>query len=132
MGMQQSFTPAEQTQLNLPVRESLQSFRDGTATDVHWHTLAAITNVCFVRGESIAPEVVEVAKEGQEAILSVLDRFRRTGKWGLSHDDLTRLEVCIDLHEQMVELSTPAQMLKAFRDVIYRIESNKINRLEPT
>lgn len=130
MSMQQPFTQNEQVKLNLPVREALQSFRDGTGTDVHWHTLAAITNVCLIRGESIGQEVVDVAKDGQEAILSVMERFNRTGKWGVSHDDLARLEVCIDLHEQLIELSTPAQMLQAFRDVINRMNAGRTHRLE--
>ena len=130
MSMQQPFTPSEQVKLNLPVREALQSFRDGTGTDVHWHTLAAITNVCLIRGEAIGQEVVDVAKDGQEAIMSVMERFNRTGKWGVSHDDLARLEVCIDLHEQLIELSTPGQMLQAFRDVINRMNAGRTHRLE--
>ena len=123
MGMQQPFTRAEQTTLNLPVREALQSLRDGTGTDEHWNTLAAVVNVCLLRGERIAPEVVGVAKDGQAAVLDVLARHQRTGKWGVSHDDLSRIDPCIDLHEQLIELSTPAQMMQAFRDTLARMNT---------
>lgn len=129
MGMQQPFMQAEQTQLNLPVREALQSMRDGTGSDVHWNTLAAVTNVCLLRGERIAPSVVAVAKDGQAAVLRILDRHQRTGKWGVSHDDIVSLDACIDLHEQLIELSTPAQMMQAFRDVISRMNAGHVNRL---
>jgi len=130
MGMRQPFTQAEQVKLNLPVREALQSMRDGTGNDVHWNTLAAITNVCLLRGERIAPDVMDVAKDGQMAVLSIKDRFDRTGKWGVSHDDLVNLEACIDLHEQLIELSTPAQMLQAFRDVLTRMKAGHVIREE--
>lgn len=130
MSMQQPFTQSEQIKLNLPVREALQSMRDGTGTDVHWNTLAAITNVCLLRGERIAPEVVDVAKDSQMAVLSIKARFDRTGKWGVSHDDLVQLEACIDLHEQLIELSTPGQILQAFRDVLARMNAGHITRID--
>jgi hypothetical protein len=132
MGMQQLFTTAEQVKLNLPIREALQSLRDGDGNDTHWHTLAAVVNVCLLRGERIAPEVMQCAKDGQMAVLSIKDRFDRTGKWGVSHSDLVNLEACIDLHEQLIELSTPAQMLQAFRDVIDRMNAGHVIRKDET
>lgn len=117
----QPFTAAEQATLALPVREALQSLRDGTATDSHWNTLAAITNACMVRGEAIAPEVVAVAQDAQAAVLDVLDRFHRTGKWGMAHADFVRIEPCVDLHEQLIALSTPAQMQAAYRATLERM-----------
>lgn len=119
---QQLFTPAEQATLALPVREALQSLRDGTGTDVHWNTLAAITNACMVRGEAIAPEVVAVARDAQAAVLDVLDRFHRTGRWGMAHADFVRIEPCVDLHEQLIALSTPAQMQAAYRSTLERMQ----------
>jgi hypothetical protein len=114
------------------VREALQSMRDGTGNDTHWNTLAAVVNVCLLRGERIAPEVMQCAKDGQLAVLSIKDRFDRTGRWGVSHDDLVNLEACIDLYEQLIELSTPAQMLQAFRDVIDRMNAGHVIRKEET
>ena len=109
---------------------STTGIADGTpASWGHWNTLAAITNVCLLRGERIAPDVVAVAKDGQAAVLRILDRHQRTGKWGVSHDDIVSLDACIDLHEQLIELSTPAQMMQAFRDVISRMNAGHVNRL---
>ena len=126
MGMQQAFTPAEQATLNLPVRESLQSLRDGTADENHWNTLAGVANVCLLRGERIAQQVVDVAKDAQAAVLDILERHKRTGKWGMNHHDMDRLLPCIDLYEQLIELSTPAQMIAAMRDTIKRIDAGQI------
>ena len=132
MSKQVPFTPGEQASLNLPVREALQSLRDGTADDHHWNTLAAIVNVCLLRGESIAPEVVQVAKDGQAAVLDVMDRFQRTGRWGVTHENLVDLEACIDLHEQLIALSTPAQMMQAMRDTLARMNAEHVIKQEQT
>jgi hypothetical protein len=132
MGMQQAFTPGEQATLNLPVREALQSLRDGEGNDVHWNTLAAVVNVCLLRGERIAPEVVAVAKDGQAAVLDVLDRHQRTGRWGVTHANLVGIEACIDLHEQLIALSTPAQMMWALRDTLTRMHAGHVIKQEQT
>ena len=124
------FTAAEQAKLNLPVRQALQSLRDGEGNDVHWNTLAAVVNVCLLRGERIAPEVVQLAKDGQAAVLDVLGRFQRTGAWGVTHANLVDLEACIDLHEQLIALSTPQQMLHAMRDTLARMQAGHVIQKE--
>ena len=126
MARLQPFTTPEQDRINLPVRESMQSLRDGTATDLDWDRLAAITNVCVLRGEQIDPLVLDVAKDGQQAILDVLARYERTGKWGVSHADMVRLDTCIDLHEQLVALSTPEQMVQSMRETIARCNQGEV------
>ena len=132
MSRQVPFTPSEQASLNLPVREALQSMRDGTADDQHWNTLAAIVNVCLLRGEQIDPQVVQAAKDGQAAVLDVLDRFHRTGRWGVTHENLVNLEVCVDLHEQLTALRTPQQMMLALRATQARMNAGHIIRKEQT
>jgi hypothetical protein len=95
MGMQQAFTPAEQVKLNLPVREALQSMRDGDGNDTHWNTLAAVVNVCLLRGERIAPEVTQCAKDGQLAVLSIKDRdatFHKLSVEAQRLNDITKNE----------------------------------------
>lgn len=44
----------------------------------------------------------------------------------MNHHDMDRLLPCIDLYEQLIELSTPAQMIAAMRDTIKRIDAGQI------
>ena len=77
------FDAAELTQLSLPVRVAFDCLRTGEGQEVHFHTLAAAVNVALIRSESIDQLCVEICKRAQDALMSVLARSKRLGKWGL-------------------------------------------------
>lgn len=118
----QPFTASEYTMLALPPREAFDALKAARASAEDFDTLACVANVALVRCEKIGPEAVQVAKEGQQALMRIKARHTRTGKWGMNHQDITDLLGVIELHEQLIELSSPQDMTDAYIEVIRRME----------
>jgi len=112
------FTPAELLKLNLPIRMSFQAFKMGTATAQDFHDLDAMVCTCVVRGREVAPECEQVALAAYEALRRVRDRWMQTKRWGFDGPAILELGDCIELHEQLVALSTPLEMMDALKQVI--------------
>jgi hypothetical protein len=53
------------------------------------------------------------------------DRFNRTGRWGFDGPALLDLPSTIDLHEQLISLSTPIQMADAMKEAIRRMDTGE-------
>jgi hypothetical protein len=119
------FTPDEMARLSIPVRMSWSAMCDGTGDDEDFHTLAATANVCLICAEGISPEVVEAVKAAQTALMEMLGRNERTGKWGVDYQTREHIPVLLDVYEQLLELSTPLQMQKAMTETIKRMNEGQ-------
>ena len=117
----QPFTPVELVKLQTPVRVAFESLRTGRGEESDFHTLACIVNVSLIRSESIDALCVETCQRAQTALLAVLARNKRLGKWGLDAAGLQDIPPAIDLHEQLLELSTPHQMQVAMQETLKRM-----------
>ncbi len=117
------FEPHEITALALPPRVAFDALKAGRADAEDFDTLACITNVALVRSESIGPQAVQVAKEAQDALMRIKARQARTGSLGVTHADVVDLLGALDLHEQIIELSTPQELTDAYREVLRRMET---------
>lgn len=129
MGGIQPFTTDELTALKSPPRVAFESMRRGGGTESDFHTLAAVANNTLVCAESIHPDCVEVAKRAQDALMAILDRQIRLGKWGLDSQALQDLPPVLDLHEQLLDLYTPLQMQQAMAETMRRMAAGQT--LEP-
>lgn len=114
------FTPDELLRLELPIRMSFEALRNGTGIEQDFHDLAAAINCTLVRSESIDPLCEATAIAARDALLRTWERHTRTGRWGFDGPALLAVEAGIDLHEQLIRLSTPEQMVRAMREVIAR------------
>ncbi len=124
------FNEEEQAKLSWPVRLSWQKFMEGMATDHDFDVLACIVNVATMRAASIgSKEVWEACRAGQESLMRIKARQDRTGKLGLDYQDREDLPTVIDIHEQLIELSTPKQMMEAMKEVLRRMSAGKV--MEP-
>lgn len=119
----QLFTPAELRTLKLPVRLAFESLRTGAGGEGDFHTLAAAVNTAMVRSESIDQLCVETCQRAQGALMLVKSRFDRLGKWGLDATSLQDIPPAIDLHEQLLDMSTPLQMQNAMAETIRRMNA---------
>jgi hypothetical protein len=118
----QPFTQTEQTTLTLPVRLSWEAFCDGTATEEDFHNLACCANVSLLRAEQIDALAVELCQRAQDALMTILDRHQRTGKWGVDYLAREHIPPLLDFYEQLIELSTPLQMHTAMQQTIARMQ----------
>lgn len=116
----QPFTKAELRKLALKPRLAWEAMRTGHATDDDRGTISAVVNASLVRCEAIDPALVQVCQTAQQALARIRDRHQRTGSPALSHQDIEDIAPVIDLHEQLLELSTPLEMERALLEVLRR------------
>ncbi len=114
----QPFNQAELVQLELPPRISFEALKTGHGTERDWSDLAAVVNVAIVRSHDIAPECVAVAEAGSDALMRMWHRAQAHGVWRFDGPALAEVEAVVDLHEQIIRLSTPEQMMQAMRKVV--------------
>jgi hypothetical protein len=124
------FDDSEVLQLSLPPREAFEAMRSGRGNDGDFDTLAAVVNVSLVRCEAIGQNGVELCKEAQEALMHMKARRIEMGRWGLDYQAMQTLPAVIDLHEQLLELSTPRQMMDAMKEVLRRMNAGDVHSLE--
>ena len=112
--------------LCLPVRMAYEALRTGTATEGNIDTLAVAINASLMRAEKISSALVVRVIEAQEAVLRIKARQQRTGRFGLDAQAMAELLPVIDLYEQLIDLSTRAQMADAIREVMARRDRGQI------
>lgn len=120
------FDDTEVLELALPPRVAYQSIKDGRGSDGDFDTLAVVVNVSLIRCEAIGQDGVELCKEAQDALMHMKARRLSTKRWGLDYQAMQSLPAVIDLHEQLLELSTPRQMMEAMREVMRRMNAGQV------
>jgi len=114
------FNSEELLRLELPIRLSFEALRTGKGMENDFHDLAAAINTAMVRSEDVDPLCELTAIAARDALMRCWHRHQRTGAWGFDGPALLEVEAGIDLHEQLVRLSTPLQMIEALRTVMQR------------
>lgn len=125
------FDQQEITKLAVPPRLAIEAIRYGKGTESDFDTLACIVNVCLIRTEQIGgdkTDAMAVCHDAMEALMKMKERAQRTGKIGFGIGEMDALVPALDLHEQLIELSTPKQMMDALRQVLHRIQTGHIQR----
>lgn len=123
IGLLEPFTPDELIRLELPIRMSFEALKNGKGSESDFHDIAAAINCTIVRSEAVDPMCEYTAIAARDALMRTWHRWEKTGKWGFDGPALQEVEAGIDLHEQLIRLSTPGQMLNAMREVIKRGKS---------
>lgn len=125
MAKVQPFTAAEQTTLTLPVRLSWQALCDGHASDEDFHNLACCANVSLLRSEQIDAIAVDLCQRAQDALMAMLARHQRTGRWGVDYLAREHIPPLLDLYDQLIEKSTPLQMHQAMQATVARMQQGQ-------
>lgn len=107
------FSEQERTNLTLPNRVSFQLLLNGEAEALDIGRLVDHMNVALVR--SWGTEMQPIAQRAVDALRRCYERYERLGKWGLDGPARADIEQGLELHEELVRLSTPKQMLDAVR-----------------
>lgn len=98
-----------------PIRTSFAAIKSGQATLVDLEALDVAMTTALGYARSIDPLVVLTATVARDAIGRCWARYQRTGRLGWDGPALQSMEDGIDLHEQMLRMSTPAAMMAAAR-----------------
>ena len=114
------FTTDELLRLELPIRISFEALKSGKGVESDFHDIAAAINATIVRSEQVDPLCEQTAIAARDALMRCWHRHERTGVWGFDGPALHEVEAGIDLHEQLIRMSTPLQMVQAMREVIAR------------
>jgi len=110
----------------LPVRMAFELLRNGEATADDAYTLANAINDTAIRAwgledEDAANAAGPIANAAIHAMRRCGERYKRIGRLGLDGPGLADVAQGVDLYEQLVRLSTPAQM-KAAASMAIKLE----------
>lgn len=118
-------TEEEVARLSLEARMSWHRVCSGEGTTTDFDNLVFALNTTRVRAERVSDELVGIVYEGQMALLEIRNRYLRIGKFGADADALQKIPPVLDLHDEFLRHSTPAQMARAVATAIRRMEKNK-------
>lgn len=110
--------PYNSTDLNdkkAPIRTSFEAIKSGTGTEVDFENLDIAFATTLVRSRSIDELCVITATVARDAIERTWARYQRTGRFGFDGPALAAVQDGIDLHEELLDNSTPQQMMAAAR-----------------
>lgn len=129
LGRVQTFTPAEQVQLNLPVLVALDSIANGRGEESDFHTLAAAVKVAMVCAEKIDPLVEKTCTDARDALMRMHTRQMKHRTWGFDGPGYTAVKDAVDVYQQLTALLTGGQLKEAMQECVRRMESGEV--MEP-
>jgi hypothetical protein len=91
--------------LALGYHGALSAFRDGTANDYQANTLSAAANITVLLIEGGLGDDMALAKTGQAAVVSAMERHSRTGKWGFTGPEMQAVADLLFYHD--LQLASP-------------------------
>ncbi len=127
IGMQQPLTDEQLDDLGLAVHACIERLRTGNGIEMDWHTLAAAVNVSLVLCErGIGPEYLGDVIAAQDALLRILDRQRKTGRWAFDGNAYTTLARAVELHEAQLASITRDGARAAMTEVRRRARRGEV------
>jgi len=109
------YTPEELADKQQPIRDSFDALKNGTGTEVDFENLDIALAVTLVRSRDIDELCVITATMARDALRRTWERYLRMGRFGFDGPALEPIQTAIELHDQLLTLSTPKQMMDAAR-----------------
>ena len=127
IGMQQQLTDDQLTDLGKAVHTCILRLRTGHGIELDWHTLAAAVNVSLVLCErGIGAEYLDEVKTAQDALIEILQRHRRTGRWAFHGSGYVALTRAVELHEAQLANITRDSARAAMPEVRRRVDRGEV------
>lgn len=121
--------PSEDVKVNLRIKFHLAMTRiaKGEADKDDWGIVADAINVCVVLcemgfGREFYPDLVAA----QQAMLDMKARYKKTGKIILKGDEMQKINVALDLHDQQIDLVRTIDVERAVFSVQQRLRNGII------
>lgn len=103
IGMQHGLTQDQRGDLGLAIHTGIERMRNGIGLEDDYYTFAAMANVSLILCErQIGGEHLGIVYAVQEALIAILQRQQRTGKWGFSGPEMQAINDAAQLHEQQI------------------------------
>lgn len=133
IGMQQQLTDNQLTDLGMAVHVCIERLRTGHGVELDWHTLAAAVNVSLVLCErGIGAEYIDDVKTAQDALIEILERQRRTGRWAFHGAGYVALIHAVAIHEAQLASITRDSARAAMLEVRRRVDRGEVlNQVTP-
>ena len=109
----QDARPEAVTGLLLELHECLDALQHGSQDGELFERLACSMNTALVLAERIGAVAVDVMLAAQAAMLDCRARFERLGRFGFTGPGLQAMAEALALYRQIVQLSTPRQIIAA-------------------
>lgn len=127
VGMQQQLTDSQRTDLGVAVHTSIERMRTGNGIERDWHTLAAAVNVSLVLCErGIGEEYLCEVNTAQDALIEIMERHHRTGKWAFTGAAYVALNRAVELHEAQLASITRDGARAAMLEVRRRVNAGQV------
>lgn len=132
IGMQQQLTDDQLTDLGMAVHVCIERLRTGGGIELDWHTLAAAVNVSLVLCErGIGAEYLDDIKIAQDALIEILERHRRTGRWAFHGSGYVALTRAVEIHEAQLTGITRDSARAAMMEVRRRVDRGDVLNRAP-
>jgi hypothetical protein len=118
IAMQKNMAGDQLLDLGLAIHNSIERMRLGMGVELDFHTIAALVNVSLVLCErGVGTEGMGCVQAAQDALVEILERQRRTGKWGFSGPEMQAINDCAHLHEQQIAIVSRRECRDAMLEV---------------
>ena len=113
-------TQSMRTDLDLVPLGTLESFREGTATELAAHTLAAAVNLAAVLAREYAEgdEVQRIVSEALKAVRAIFHRNTSQGSWGISGDEYKAIREALILSGELQGNTTRREVAGAIKQIL--------------
>ncbi|MFC5524053.1 hypothetical protein [Polaromonas jejuensis] len=120
------FDEEEAASLSNQARLAWHHLTHGTGSTEHFDTLARAMNAALVLSEPVGQPAVDVVIRAQLTLVAMQQRYHRQGRFGADAAALAEVPPALDLHDQLLSLSNPQQLVRAHAEAQDRIESGDV------
>lgn len=109
------YSATELAEKKQAIWDSFDALKNGRGTEVDFENLDIAFATALERSRQIDELCVVTATVASDALRRTWERYLRLGRFGFDGPALEPIQDAIDLHDQLLELSTPKQMMDAAR-----------------
>lgn len=120
------FDEEEAARLSMEGRMAWHHLTHGGGTEAHFDTLAIHMNGALVLSEPVGQAAVDIIISAQQALVNMQQRYHRQGRFGANANELAEVPPALDLYDQLLSLSNPLQLVKAFCEARQRIADGDV------
>lgn len=115
------YEPGEMVPEHVLTRAAYERLRTGCGDEADFDRVSMMLNVGLVRAEDIDALLVETIVRGQQALVRCKDRYLRGLAFGFDAQGLQDIPDALDVHEAIIDKSSPQQLKLAIREAYRRI-----------